>query len=318
MPPKVTVVIPLYNKEAYIGRALDSVLAQTERDFEVVVVDDSSTDGSAGVVRSYSDPRIRYLLQPNAFASAARNRGVREARADLVAFLDADDQYRPRFLETVLRMREKFPQAGAYACAYTLVDPGGRERRMSFRALPPFPWEGLLPDYFESALGPQPVWTSAVAIPRAVFDRVGYFLEERRPGEDIELWFRIALAYPIAFSSVEGAVYRRDVPGTISDTMPALDGFVLVSTARAALAAGRVPAGRERAVEGLIDKQLLATGAQLVLAGRPAEARRVLSSCRSGHFRGQVAYWYAWACVPSPVTRWAVRLKRMLRGRRAS
>lgn len=308
--PKVTIVIPMFNASATIQRALDSVFAQTERDFEVLVVDDASSDGCAALVDACADPRVRLIRQSHAFCSAARNRGVREARADLVSFLDADDEYRPAFLETVLRLRDRWPAAGAYACAYSLVDKSGIERVMTFRALPAFPWEGLIPDYFESAIGLQPVFTSAVAIPKSILESFGGFREEHQPGEDIELWFRIALDHSIAFSSGHGAVYHRDVEHSISDTMVALDGYILVDTARRALADGRVPPRSVRFVEALIDKQRVATAAQLVLAGRGADARAQLGQCRSGFFAREARYWWLWSCLPARMTRWVVGLKR--------
>ena len=96
--PAVSAVIPLYNKADYIGRALDSVFAQSFTDYELIVVDDGSTDGGGDIVRAYSDPRLRLVCQENAGPGSARNRGLREARGALVAFLDADDEWLPEFL----------------------------------------------------------------------------------------------------------------------------------------------------------------------------------------------------------------------------
>lgn len=311
--PKASVVIPMFNAAATIRRALDSVLAQTERDFEVLVVDDASSDGGPALVEACSDPRVRLIRQPHGFVSAARNRGVREARADLVCFLDADDEYRPKFLESILRLRDRWPEAGAYACAFSLVDPRGLERTIAFRALPPFPWEGLVPDYFESAIGMQPICSSAVAVPKTVFAELGGFREERLPGEDIELWFRIALVHPIAFSSVHGAVYHRDVANSLTDTLPALDGYILVDTASRAIAEKRVPERSVRFVEGLIDKQLLATAAQLVVAGRGADARVQLRRRRSGYFAREAFSWLLLSYLPAAAIRGAAALKRAAR-----
>ncbi|MCF7957213.1 MAG: glycosyltransferase family 2 protein [Phycisphaerae bacterium] len=97
--PKVTVIIPLYNKEKTIARALDSIWAQRYQDFDVIVVDDGSTDGSVDIVRGYDDPRLRLIQQKNAGPGAARNTGIAHTTTEFVSFLDADDEWYPWFLE---------------------------------------------------------------------------------------------------------------------------------------------------------------------------------------------------------------------------
>ena len=94
----ISVIIPLYNKEDYISRAIDSVLRQTFKDFELIIVNDGSTDQGPGIARNFHDRRIRVIDQQNSGEGAARNRGVAEARAELVAFLDADDEWESSFL----------------------------------------------------------------------------------------------------------------------------------------------------------------------------------------------------------------------------
>jgi hypothetical protein len=110
---RVSVVVPLYNKAKYILRTLDSIAAQTLRDCEIIVVDDGSTDGGDAIVAQYRDDRLRLIRQANAGPGAARNRGGQEARAPYVAFLDADDCWRPGYLENGVRMLEAHPQAAA-------------------------------------------------------------------------------------------------------------------------------------------------------------------------------------------------------------
>ena len=109
--PTISIVIPLFNKEAYIRRSIDLGFAQTFADFEVIVVDDGSTDDSADIVRRYSDPRIRLIRQENAGVSAARNRGIAAATTPFVALLDADDEWRPGFLEKVSHALSCYPDA---------------------------------------------------------------------------------------------------------------------------------------------------------------------------------------------------------------
>lgn len=123
---KVSVVIPLYNKARHIRRAMESVLRQTHLDFELIVVDDGSTDASVDRVREFEDPRVRLLSQENAGVGAARNRGVSATSGKLVAFLDADDEWMPDFLETVLRLHAQFPEAKVWGTAYAMQDTRGR------------------------------------------------------------------------------------------------------------------------------------------------------------------------------------------------
>ena len=103
----ISVVIPLYNKEKQVAHTLQSVLRQTFQDFEIVIVDDGSTDHSVEEVEKVRDTRIRLVHQQNAGVSAARNRGISEAKYDLIAFLDADDEWKPEYLETQYGLYQK-------------------------------------------------------------------------------------------------------------------------------------------------------------------------------------------------------------------
>jgi glycosyltransferase involved in cell wall biosynthesis len=117
-PPLVSVVIPAHNAQRFLGRTLESVASQTHRELEVIVVDDGSTDRTAEIVRdrALADPRFRLVQQPNAGVTRARNRGIAEAGADLVAFLDSDDLWHPRKIERQLRRLEQKPEAGLVWC----------------------------------------------------------------------------------------------------------------------------------------------------------------------------------------------------------
>lgn len=198
--PVVSVVIPLYNKSPYIARALNSVLAQTFQDFEVIVINDGSTDGGAAVVKEFDDPRIRLIQQENRGVSAARNRGIEAARAELVAFLDADDEWLQQFLETIIKLRGRFPNAGAYATAIVISDKNTK-KYIRYRSVPSSSWEGLIADYFgSSVVGDLILSSSSVAIPKNILYEMNGFAIDARWGEDLDLWGRIALRYPIGFS----------------------------------------------------------------------------------------------------------------------
>ena len=211
MDSAISVVIPLHNKARYVSRALDSVLGQIHHDFEVVVVNDGSTDGSDDVVRRYTDPRIRLIHREHVNSEgghAARNLGIAESRADLIAFLDADDEWLPEHLATIVRLSQRHPECGAYATAYEIVDGQHRRRRPAFSGIPPSPWEGVIPNYF--CYRSTPVCSSSVAVPRRVFNSVGLFPEGVGRSGDSYMWWRIALKYRMSASTRVGAVYHHD------------------------------------------------------------------------------------------------------------
>jgi glycosyltransferase involved in cell wall biosynthesis len=218
--PAISVVMPLYNKQREVGRAVASVLAQRFADFELVVVDDGSTDCGPSLVAAQSDPRIRLSRQDNAGVSAARNLGITLARAELVAFLDADDEWDPGFLETIVRLREKFPACRVFATGYSFRYRGRPARPALVRAgLAADSSEGVLEDYFQVALNSDPpLWTSAVAADREALLEVGGFPVGVIAGEDLLTWARLAVRFDIAYCKLPLASFWA--PITMDDRPP--------------------------------------------------------------------------------------------------
>ena len=204
----VSVVVPLYNKRAEIGRCLRSVCAQLVQPDEVLVVDDGSTDGGSAVAASVGCPGLRIITQTNQGAAAARNTGIREARNDLIAFLDADDEWLPGFLEEILRLLHRYPQAAAFGTAY-LIDKGPLRR---YEVVCDVPAEMTLLNAGEGALdyfAARPcLWSSSTAVRKSAFDVVGPFRVGLRQVEDQDMWFRIGCAFPIAYSRRPCAVWH--------------------------------------------------------------------------------------------------------------
>ncbi|MGM9866715.1 MAG: glycosyltransferase family 2 protein [Lepagella sp.] len=202
----ISVVIPLFNKEVPIGRTLESVLAQSYRDFEVVVVDDGSRDDGAAVVEGFDDPRIRLIRQENAGVSAARNRGIAEARGEFVALLDADDIWKPSYLATVADLIERYPQCDVFATGYEYVYDRERVESLIVRHLPFDGEDGVLDNYFHvAAYSNPPLWTSIVTARKSAFEAIGGFPTDIAIGEDLLTWARLACRYRIAYSRrVEG------------------------------------------------------------------------------------------------------------------
>lgn len=223
MTPVISIVIPLYNKGDEILKTLDTVFGQTVSDYEILVVDDGSTDGGEAKVEAVSDARVRLIRKENGGVSTARNAGMKAAVSDLIAFLDADDEWDPDHLETLIRLRATYPEAGLYTTHHVRMSESGKAELHSFAGIPPRPWEGVLGNYFLSAIrGMNPVWTSACAVPKSVFADIGLFDEEMRKSQDVQLWNRIASKYPVAFSWSGTAYYRKDAGNRISKNRNAL------------------------------------------------------------------------------------------------
>lgn len=238
---KFSVIIPLYNKAPYIRKALESVLSQTYTDYELIIVDDGSTDGSAeiaeailqeairqqgyeakGMENSAADTlasclsplafRLRLLKQPNQGVSAARNAGVAQAHAEYISFLDADDWWEPTYLERMTQLITDYPDAGLYACNYVYYKPGKTHVALNI----PTGYINYPKAYYESEA--MPVWTGAAMMPRKVFEEMCGFPLGIKLGEDFLLWSKIALSYPVAFLNEPLAYYNNDVPATLRAT----------------------------------------------------------------------------------------------------
>ena len=211
--PSISVIVPLFNKERYVLRAINSILTQSFHDFEIVVVNDGSTDCGPEIVRQVHDPRIRLIDQGNAGVSAARNRGIWEAKSGLIGFLDADDEWLPQFLETIVALTQRYPKAGAYATGYLLLKGGdGVCRRMTVKG-----GRHKCGCYFDLLRGGADVWTSSnIVVRRAVFDEVGAFRVGHKLAEDLDMWFRIGLRYPLACSPRICALYHYYQPDSAS------------------------------------------------------------------------------------------------------
>lgn len=199
-----SVVIPLYNKELSIKNTIQSVLDQSYQDFEVLVVNDGSTDNSAKIVETISDNRIRLISQRNQGVSAARNRGVKEAKYKWIALLDGDDLWESNHLEEVVKMMRLFPGEKVYVTSLVFSD--GRCMYRHKRKLPIFKIE----NYFKEVIKESLVSSSNVVIYKDCFDFIGGFNVKLSRGEDLDLWSRLAKEYTIVKSVELTAIYKVD------------------------------------------------------------------------------------------------------------
>ena len=191
--PLVSVIIPNYNHARYLGDAIRSVLDQTYKNFEVIVVDDGSTDSSREVAEQFGDA-IHYIYQDNAGLSAARNTGIRASKGSLIGVLDADDMYEPMFLDTLVGALKSDPAADGVYCGYQFVDQENKllpqvENR-------PVPSNEL----FDALLDGNFFVPESIFLHRYVYDDVGLFDEALRACEDWDVWLRTAKKYRIIHS----------------------------------------------------------------------------------------------------------------------
>jgi glycosyltransferase involved in cell wall biosynthesis len=204
--PRVSIITPAYNAARFLGATIESVCAQTVDDWELLVVDDGSTDESVAIAECVGkrDSRVRLLRQPNAGPSAARNHGMRAARGAFFAFLDSDDQWMPEFLEHQLDVFARYPDADLVtANAYYLGGPqNGQPRRKPSEGNPTLTLENIIQN--DSAVFIMTVFR------REVFERIGGFDEGQWTSEDYDFWIRAALAgFVFRVSTRPLALYRR-------------------------------------------------------------------------------------------------------------
>lgn len=290
----VSVAVPLFQKARYVERALRSILAQTHRDFTVLVVDDGSTDDGAARVAALADPRVRIVRQPNAGPGpgAARNRALHETAAAWVAFLDADDEWHPRLLERLLAAA----RPGLQAVFADLRTP------RSGPLLGSAPGRGgEVADYFSLLLrsGGVGMTSQATLVSRSALLAAGGFPEGVAEGEDADAWARLAWSGPVAYVPEVLAVYHSECSTRPSRTAAPVAPPVLGSYA-AWRAAGRIPGALARSSDLYANWVRTQYAIDLLHAGRRGEGLEVLGQCRpSAHAR---RLWLtAWARVPLPI-----------------
>ncbi|MCZ2078795.1 MAG: glycosyltransferase family 2 protein [Bryobacterales bacterium] len=255
--PAISVVVPLYNKERYILRCLESIRRQTFSDYEVIVVDDGSSDRGGALAAAFPDPRFRVVEQKNRGEGGARNRGISESRGALIAFLDGDDEWEPGFLEAVAGLSRQFPQAGILATGLRRVDGEAYDLETTFKS-GGTGHASLIEKYFYYAKQGNFVSSSSVAIPRSVFEEVGVFLEGEPIGADRDMWVRIALRHPIAYDSRVLAIYHTDATGRSFSRWKSNPPYPPAArTLRRFLDTGALPPAKRRDATLLLDWLLL-------------------------------------------------------------
>jgi glycosyltransferase involved in cell wall biosynthesis len=212
--PRVSIIVPSYNTGRYLPVAINSVIAQTFPDWELIVIDDGSTDNTRAVAQSYAPTlgeKLRYLYQSNRGLPAARNAAIREARGEFIAILDADDLWLPTRLERGVAVMDSRPDVGLVHSRTARVDQHGTI--VGYKVFPPKCQSGKIAAYLLTR-------RASISCPTVLFrkqclDLVGPFDETMRATEDRDLWFRIAERYEVAYIN-EILAHSRITPGSMT------------------------------------------------------------------------------------------------------
>lgn len=204
-----SVIIPLYNKEKFVKRAIDSVLNQSSQDFEIIIINDGSTDSSLEVIKSINSDKLIIHNQDNKGVSVARNKGAELAKYDYLAFLDADDVWDKNFLKKMEELIDSYPDAGIYGSNNYFLYPNGVKKKNELKGYFLTHEMGIMEDYFGlfADLQRSPFSNSNLVIPKKIFTEMGGYKVGVKLTEDSDLWCRIALKYDVAYNKKPLSTY---------------------------------------------------------------------------------------------------------------
>ncbi len=214
--PKISVVIPVYNKGFIVRKTLESVINQTFSDFEIIIVNDGSTDDSVAIIESFNDERIHLFHQGNKGAAAARNLGIEKSNTTFIAFLDADDIWFPNHLEELYQLSSEFPNCGLYASRYYMKIADHKVVKTFYKNIAD-DFRGVVGNFFEASLPYRIGLTSSLMIPKFIVTEKK-FNPKVSSGQDLELYTKIAIEYPVALTSKFTVEYNFSLDNQLSKT----------------------------------------------------------------------------------------------------
>lgn len=271
---KYSVVIPLYNKQRYIKSTLQSVLAQTYTDYEVIVVDDGSTDASLQEAEQMQSDKIRVLHQENQGVAVARNTGIENAAGEYIAFLDADDKWNPSYLEEIDKIVRKYPQSDIFVSAYE-VDLGNGKKNLS-EQMPA--QDGCLPSYWATLSSKYDfVWTSATTIRKSALVQAGLFRPGEKIGQDLDMWARVARNNPkVAYTSSVCVTYNRQAESNARTRVKIAWAGAFIQDLEEELANGKHTQEEIKAIQKKYDAKMTVYIFTCLMAGEKTRARQAL------------------------------------------
>jgi glycosyltransferase involved in cell wall biosynthesis len=312
---KFSVVIPLYNKAPYIESAIASVLAQTVQDFEIIVLDDGSTDGGADIVAAIGDPRIRLFRQANAGVSSTRNRAISMACGQWVAFLDADDWCHPHYLQSLVAAQTLHPATDVAATQFIPVEDIPCEWPPAWHvpAVPAIESIELIEDLPTKWMRGPTFTTSSVCIRTTrLLEMQPCFAVGESYAEDLDLWFRVAEKSAIAWVKRPLVAYRISVEGSLSLKNTELKLPPFFHRLRARALSGLMTEVQAKSALKMVADQEISMARDAVASGQRKEAIRLLRSAYN--WASKRRWWFTAAMtafVPGDLVRrwenWRIR-----------
>lgn len=302
----LSVVIPLYNKAATIERAISSVLNQTFQDFELIVVNNGSTDGSEKVVENVKNPRVSLISQENQGVSMARNRGVEAAQSDWVAFLDADDEWKPTFLETVLFLKDKYNDCSVLATGYQRCNAQGETEDIVLQHIQQEE-DFRMENYFEVAASSDPPFCSiSVMVKKEALLAIGGFPKGVHQGEDLLTWARLAANYTIAYSRKPQSIFYTGETSSmgIPKREPAQDDVV----GKGLKQIHEIHPGLKGLKQYIAKWHKMRASIYLRLRGKGAECRNEIRQSQQWHHNNKLYYYHILSLIP-----YTIRMKLLSR-----
>lgn len=271
-----SVIIPAYNAENFIDVAVKSVLMQTCGDFELIIVDDGSQDGTREKISEYSDSRVRYIYQENGGVSSARNKGICESKGEFICFLDSDDEWKADHLEALVGLIKKYGRCGMFVTGYDIRLNTGELIHRSEQILKRLAGEDASSDNGFDILLKYGYFfnTNTVCCRKEVFERVGLFETGVKNGEDDDMWYRIFAYYPIAITKSSTTVYNREHCGATGRRTAVAEPF-FIKRVDGIIRSDEVSPDRKNGVLLWVEQNKLSRARQNILLGNKKEARRI-------------------------------------------
>ncbi len=248
--PYFSIIIPTFNRCVFLQNAIKSVLAQTETDFELIIIDDSSTDSTAKMIKSFQDKRLVYIHQQHQGVSSARNNGIDSAKAKHIAFLDSDDCFKPEKLKISKEYIERFPYINIF---HTEEIWYRNQKLLNQKKIHKKP-DGFI---FDNALQLCCIGMSTSVIKKDVFNKIGYFDANMPACEDYDLWLRASIVYPFKLIPFILTIKHGGHADQLSKKYPAMDTLRIYSIDKLLKTANLTDNQKVSAVKQLQEKCLI-------------------------------------------------------------